>query len=152
MSNIVYRLFPEKIGGSTANNFIGVAGEMFYDPDTGNLRVSDGATPGGKPTSSALGSKTASVNRSITAADAGGMIIASGVTLTIAADATLNLPITTAVTIVAGASSVAITSTATLWGVGTGTSQATWTIPARSIGTIVKTAADTWYVAANGLS
>jgi hypothetical protein len=32
----------------TLNTFIGQEGTLFYDPSTGELRLSDGRTPGGK--------------------------------------------------------------------------------------------------------
>lgn len=47
MSNIVYRPFLEKLGGSQASNYVGKEGDLFYDPSTTTLRVSDGTTPGG---------------------------------------------------------------------------------------------------------
>jgi len=42
-----YKLFPDKLGGTNASQFIGNNGEMFYDSATGFLRRSDGVTPGG---------------------------------------------------------------------------------------------------------
>jgi hypothetical protein len=48
MSNTTFRPFLEKLGGTPANTFIGNNGELFYDPDTTKIRVSDGVTPGGK--------------------------------------------------------------------------------------------------------
>jgi len=47
-SNTTFRPFLEKLGGTPANTFIGSSGELFYDPDTTKIRVSDGVTPGGK--------------------------------------------------------------------------------------------------------
>jgi hypothetical protein len=47
MSNKMNRFFVEKLGNSDPTQFIGNLGEMFYDPVTGVLRVSDGSTPGG---------------------------------------------------------------------------------------------------------
>lgn len=44
---VTNRFFLEKLGGSTVSQFIGNEGEMFFDPKTGVLRVSDGVTPGG---------------------------------------------------------------------------------------------------------
>lgn len=41
------RFFLEKLGGTVSSSFIGRRGEMFFDPITGVLRVSDGQTPGG---------------------------------------------------------------------------------------------------------
>lgn len=43
-----FRVFLDKMGGTDANNYIGRDGDLFYDPKTGLLRVSDGATVGGK--------------------------------------------------------------------------------------------------------
>lgn len=42
-----WRLFPEKLGGANTTTFVGDAGEIFYDPSSTTLRISDGATPGG---------------------------------------------------------------------------------------------------------
>lgn len=42
-----YKLFPDKLGGTAAENFVGQYGELFYDSATGALRRSDGVTPGG---------------------------------------------------------------------------------------------------------
>lgn len=43
----VFRNFVEQLGGSDATTFVGSAGEIFYDPTTTTLRISDGSTPGG---------------------------------------------------------------------------------------------------------
>jgi len=42
-----YKLFADKMGGSDPATYIGNVGEVFYNPATGALRVSDGTTPGG---------------------------------------------------------------------------------------------------------
>lgn len=42
-----YKLFPDKLGGTQAEDFIGQRGELFYDSETGFLRRADGVTPGG---------------------------------------------------------------------------------------------------------
>ncbi len=47
MSNVTYRVFVEKLGGSNSEEFIGNIGELFYDPEGPSLRLSDGETPGG---------------------------------------------------------------------------------------------------------
>ena len=44
---VTNRFFLEKLGGSLVSSFVGNKGEMFFDPNTGVLRVSDGVTPGG---------------------------------------------------------------------------------------------------------
>jgi hypothetical protein len=43
----VYKTFLEKLGGSDPTQFIGRYGDIFFDPNTGALRISDGSTPGG---------------------------------------------------------------------------------------------------------
>lgn len=48
MSNVTHKMFTDNMGGTVANNYIGVKGEIFYDRDgTTPLRLSDGITPGG---------------------------------------------------------------------------------------------------------
>ena len=47
-TNATFKLFADKMGGTTANNYIGTTGEVFYDIDgTTPMRLSDGVTPGG---------------------------------------------------------------------------------------------------------
>ena len=43
----VYRVFTEKLGGSDAATFVGNQGELFWDPTTTALKMSDGSTAGG---------------------------------------------------------------------------------------------------------
>ena len=38
----VYRVFTEKLGGSDAATFVGNQGELFWDPTTTALKMSDG--------------------------------------------------------------------------------------------------------------
>lgn len=45
--NTTYRAFVEKLGSTAPAEFIGNEGELFWDPNTGSLRISDGSTPGG---------------------------------------------------------------------------------------------------------
>jgi hypothetical protein len=45
--NTTYRIFVEKLGASSANNFVGDEGDLFYDPNNGEIRISNGTTPGG---------------------------------------------------------------------------------------------------------
>jgi hypothetical protein len=42
-----FKLFADKMGGNDAAAYIGSAGEIFYDPTTTSLRISDGSTVGG---------------------------------------------------------------------------------------------------------
>jgi len=49
MANTVHKIFVDKMGGRNVSEFIGSSGDAFFDPDTGQIRVSDGSTVGGKP-------------------------------------------------------------------------------------------------------
>ena len=42
MSNTTYKLFADKMGGTNVNDFIGNAGDIFYDPESTSLRISNG--------------------------------------------------------------------------------------------------------------
>lgn len=46
-NNTIHRALVEKLGGRTVSEYAGNAGELFWDPNTGNLRLSDGSTVGG---------------------------------------------------------------------------------------------------------
>jgi hypothetical protein len=48
MSNVVNKIFTDKMGGRNPSEYIGTPGELFYDPNTGVVKVSDGVTAGGK--------------------------------------------------------------------------------------------------------
>lgn len=48
-SNITYKFFVEKMGGTDVNSYIGNLGELFYDPYEGVMRLSNGLNPGGSP-------------------------------------------------------------------------------------------------------
>lgn len=52
MANKTFKLFSDKMGGRTASEYIGIEGEIFYDPTTTSLRISDGSTVGGQSLSS----------------------------------------------------------------------------------------------------
>ncbi len=52
MANKTFKAFVDKMGGTTATNYVGNEGELFYDPTTTTLRIGDGATPGGTVISS----------------------------------------------------------------------------------------------------
>lgn len=47
INNTTFRVYVEKLGASEASDFIGNEGDLFYDPNTAQLRLSDGSTPGG---------------------------------------------------------------------------------------------------------
>ena len=47
MSNKTFKLFVDKMGGNPAASYIGTDGDIFYDPEIGALKISDGVTIGG---------------------------------------------------------------------------------------------------------
>jgi|TARA_A200000159_G_scaffold143128_1_gene147157 hypothetical protein len=47
MATTTYSAFLTKLGGNNPETYIGLKGEIFWNPDTGGLRLSDGVTPGG---------------------------------------------------------------------------------------------------------
>jgi len=47
MGTTTYSAFLTKLGGNNPETYIGNKGEIFWNPDTGGLRLSDGVTPGG---------------------------------------------------------------------------------------------------------
>lgn len=46
-TNTVYRIFVEKLGGTSPSQFVGDEGEIFYDPNVKALKLSNGVTLGG---------------------------------------------------------------------------------------------------------
>lgn len=53
-TNTIYRLYAEKLGSANPATFVGNKGELFYDPNVGDIRYSDGVTPGGTISQSSL--------------------------------------------------------------------------------------------------
>lgn len=47
MSNIIFKLFADKQGGRQTSTYIGKYGDIFYDPEIGSLKLSNGTTAGG---------------------------------------------------------------------------------------------------------
>lgn len=47
MSNRIFRMFVDKMGGSNLVSYRGNGGEIVYDPDIPVLKIADGVTPGG---------------------------------------------------------------------------------------------------------
>lgn len=42
-----FKLFVDKMGGTSVSNYVGTPGEVFYDPAVGTLKLSNGSTAGG---------------------------------------------------------------------------------------------------------
>lgn len=47
MSNKTFKTYVDKMGATTATDYIGKEGELFYDSTTTTLRIADGVTAGG---------------------------------------------------------------------------------------------------------
>jgi len=47
--NNTHKIFSSRLVGTPASKYIGESGRLFYHEDTGELRLSDGITPGGLP-------------------------------------------------------------------------------------------------------
>ena len=62
MSEVTYSAFLHKMGGTAPNTYIGREGEIFWDPATGALRLSDGTTPGGQAITGNIGLGEANQN------------------------------------------------------------------------------------------
>jgi hypothetical protein len=46
-TNATFKIFTDKLGGTQANTYIGTTGDLFYDPEIGSIKLSNGTTPGG---------------------------------------------------------------------------------------------------------
>ena len=58
----IHRLLVEKLGGTDVADFVGNAGEVFFDPASTTLRFSNGTAAGGQASSAALeGTMTGSI-------------------------------------------------------------------------------------------
>jgi len=55
---VTNKIFVDKMGGRSASAYIGQTGDLFYDPTSTTLRISDGETPGGNVVSGGGGSST----------------------------------------------------------------------------------------------
>jgi hypothetical protein len=56
-----FKLFADKMGGTSASEYIGVKGDLFYNQDTGELRLSDGVKVGGITSSKGCFHKLANI-------------------------------------------------------------------------------------------
>lgn len=46
---VTHRFYVEKLGATNTQKFVSDAGDLFYDPEEGEIRLSDGVTEGGIP-------------------------------------------------------------------------------------------------------
>jgi hypothetical protein len=83
----VQKIKSGRVVRATADEFIGESGTIFYNESLGDLRLSNGVTPGGVPLNTA-GSGTNYVLPVATTATLGGIKV--GTNLSISADGTLD--------------------------------------------------------------
>tara|TARA_B100000131_G_scaffold293654_1_gene309146 strand:+ start:85 stop:897 length:813 start_codon:yes stop_codon:yes gene_type:complete len=77
----VYRPFTEKLGASDPATFVGNYGELFYNADTQQVRISDGSTPGGLPIAGGGGSSLSNISDASYGVNVTGKIQADGIDL-----------------------------------------------------------------------
>ncbi len=77
----VYRPFTEKLGGTDPATFVGNYGELFYNADTQQVRISDGSTPGGLPIAGGGGSSLSNISDAGFGVNVNGKIQADGIDL-----------------------------------------------------------------------
>lgn len=65
IQNTTFRVYVEKLGATEPTDFIGNEGDLFYDPNDAELRLSDGSTPGGVVVSSFITPPSPSPNPGI---------------------------------------------------------------------------------------
>jgi hypothetical protein len=162
--NTTYRVLVEKLGDADASQFIGNEGEVFYNPNTPELKLSDGVTLGGV---SIGGGSTLSVNEidedetyELQITDAGKAIKTSDSVIVIPSNLMVPFPIGTLITLIIGQFSVEVQRTSlpeeegdpsvVLVGTGGDTSPY-WGIPAFSVATLLKVEEDIWYLSGPGI-
>ena len=80
IQNTTFRVYVEKLGAVEATEFIGNEGDLFYDPNTTSLRLSDGSTPGGiTATSFDSGISTSGVGTGVIVGTLGQIDVLSGI-------------------------------------------------------------------------
>jgi len=61
-----FKLAVDKMGATDPYNYIGRKGDVFYDPEFGELRISDGDTPYGLGLQAGIGASTPTINQVLT--------------------------------------------------------------------------------------
>ena len=92
------KLFTDNLGGTTATAYIGQLGEIFYDQTSGDLRISDGETPGGTLLASGGGGGTptkiqnGTSKAEIATSNGSTVVTVNGATWTFGTDSRLTIP------------------------------------------------------------
>lgn len=164
--NTTYRVLVEKLGAQDASQFVGNEGELFYDPNNPEIKLSDGTTAGGLSTGGAGGSGL-TVNDTgedesytLELSDAGKAVKTSNGTIIVPSNLMVPFPIGTLITIIVGNFSSEVQNTSlpeeegdpSIVLVGTeGSTSGFWGIPAYSVATLLKVEENTWYLSGPGI-
>lgn len=65
--NTTQKIFSSRLNNQPASTYVGESGRIFYHEDTGELRLSDGVTPGGLPIAGGSGSSSIQLIGDVTA-------------------------------------------------------------------------------------
>lgn len=161
--NTTYRVLVEKLGDADASQFIGNEGEVFYNPNTPELKLSDGTTPGGVSIGGGGSTGALTINDigdseyTLQLSDAGKAILCYDTDITVPSDDELNFPVGTVITIIVSLDSSNILSGggesgSTVILAGTeGDSSAIWGIPSFNIATLIKVTANGWILSGPGI-
>ena len=162
--NTTYRVLVEKLGDSNPSTFVGNDGEVFYDPNNPELKLSDGTTPGGVSIGGGGGTTGAlTINDiednsyTLQLSDAGKAILGYDTNITIPSDGDVDFPIGTIITLIVSSDNVVILSGGGESGssvilAGTeGNSSVAWGIPRYNIATLIKVVANGWLLSGPGI-
>lgn len=160
-SNSIYRLYAEKLGNSDVTEFIGKYGEIFYDPMTPILHLSDGQTQGGIEIPSGyinIPQVIMSNNYVCVLSDSGKHILhlssdTTARTVTIPASTSVDYVIGTTITIInqnaAGTLTIICSDVMRLAGAGTTGDR---TLTANGMCTAIKITANEWIISGSNLT
>jgi hypothetical protein len=161
--NTTYRVLVEKLGDSDPSQFIGNEGEIFYDPNNPELKLSNGTTLGGISIGGGGTTGVLTINDiednsyTLQLSDAGKAILGYDTNITIPSDDDVDFPIGTIITLIVSSDDVVILSGGGEGGssvilAGTeGNSSVIWGIPRYNIATLIKVIANGWLLSGPGI-
>jgi hypothetical protein len=156
--NTTYRVLVEKLGDSDPSQFVGNEGEVFYDPNNPELKLSDGTTVGGVSVGGGGSTGALTINDiednsyTLQLSDAGKAILGYNTDITVPPDDEVDFPIGTIITLIVSSNNVVILSDGFVILAGTeGNSSVAWGIPSYNIATLIKVQANGWLLSGPGI-
>jgi hypothetical protein len=158
--NTTYRVLVEKLGDSDPSQFVGNEGEVFYDPNNPELKLSDGTTVGGVSVGGGGSTGALTINDiednsyTLQLSDAGKAILGYDTDITVPPDDEVDFPIGTIITLIVSSDNVEIATDglASVILAGTeGNSSVSWIIPSYNIATLIKVQANGWLLSGPGI-